>query len=58
VEDEHAIMFFVQGELECLLGDHFLQRAGFLTQRLDLVARGRAGRVTGQAAFTGFEKFL
>ena len=35
-------------ELEALL-----QRAGFLAQCLDLVAGGRAGRVTGQAALTG-----
>jgi hypothetical protein len=37
-----------------LPGHDFLQRAGFLAQRLDLVAGGRAGRVTGQAALTGF----
>jgi hypothetical protein len=35
-----------------LPGHDFLQRAGFLAQRLDLVAGGRAGRVTGQAALT------
>jgi len=49
-------MFFEQAEFERLLGHDFLQRAGFLAQRLDLIAGGCAGRVTGQAAFTSFKK--
>jgi hypothetical protein len=48
---DHA--FVKQAELECLLGDDLLQRAGLLAQRLDLVAGSRTGRVTGQAAFMG-----
>ena len=39
--------FFEQAEFESLLGDDLLQRVGFLAQRLDLVAGGRPGRVTG-----------
>ena len=50
--------FFEQAELERLLGHDFLQRAGFLAQRLDLIAGGRAGRVTGKAALSGFQEFL
>ena len=47
-----AIMFFEQAEFKRLLGDDFLQRAGLLAQRLHLIAGGRAGGVTGQAALT------
>jgi hypothetical protein len=39
--------FFEQAEFERLLGHDLLQRAGFLAERLDLVAGGRAGCVTG-----------
>ena len=52
------MLFLKQAELERLLGDDLLQRAGFLAQCLDLIARGRAGRVTGQAALTGFQELL
>jgi hypothetical protein len=44
--------FFEQVEFECLLGHDLLQGAGFLAERLDLVAGSRTGRVTGQAALT------
>jgi hypothetical protein len=44
--------FFEQVEFECLLGHDLLQGAGFLAERLDLIARGGAGSVTRQAAFT------
>jgi len=44
--------FLEQAEFKGLFGNHLLQRAGFLAQCLDLVAGGRAGRVTGQAALT------
>ncbi len=46
------MLFFEQAELERLLGDDLLQRAGFLAQCLDLVAGGRTGCVTRQAALT------
>jgi hypothetical protein len=39
--------FFERAEFERLLGHDFLQRAGFLAERLDLVAGGRTGCVTG-----------
>ena len=41
------MFFFEQAEFERLLGHDLLQRAGFLAERLDLVAGGRAGSVTG-----------
>jgi len=36
-------MFFEQAEFERLLGHDLLKGAGFLAERLDLVAAGRAG---------------
>jgi len=41
-----------------LFGNHFLQRAGLLAQRLDLVTSCCAGGVTSQAALTGFQELL
>jgi hypothetical protein len=52
------MFFFEQAEFERLLGHDLLQRAGFLAERLDLVAGGRAGCVTRQAALTGFQELL
>jgi hypothetical protein len=50
--EQGELKLFEQGELKRLLGDDLLQGTGFLAQRLDLVARRRARRVTGQAAVT------
>ena len=50
--------FFHQPQLERLLGDDLLQRAGFLAQRLDLIGRGGAGRVARQAALAGLQELL